>query len=295
MKNNNIPDISPERFKFVGTDAKLHDQKFETKQVGYFRDAFRRFCRNKSSVVAAIIILLLVLYSIFVPILCETNYSLALTDTTYLSYTKLLPRNKLFVKMGLPFWDGGTKTTLGPANYHYTRAIGVETGHPNILKDYGKTVDEKGKEAYVCRIDTYVNNGFTYMTLTQAQYDSLQAWQNETGIQVIYPAINDSKVTDANIWYQANKKGVAALDKEGNFVNDYKTKGNDGEYSSLRIEETPAWRIPQPRTATATPPSPATPPPSPTSAGFSSTPTSSTATALSPPSCLAPTPWARIF
>lgn len=245
MKNNNIPEISADRFKFVGTDERLHDQKFETKQVGYFRDAFRRFCKNKSSVVAAIIIMMLVLYSIFVPMLCETNYSLALTDTTYLSYTKLLPKNDLFVKLGLPFWDGGTKTVLGPANYHYARAIGVETGHANILKDYGMTVDEKGKEAYACRIDSYVNNGFTYMTLTEQQYQDIQAWQNETGIQVIYPAINDTKATDANIWYEANKKGAAKLDKDGNFVNDYKTKGNDGDYDSLRIQGDPGLDNPQ--------------------------------------------------
>ncbi|MDO5400602.1 MAG: ABC transporter permease [Eubacteriales bacterium] len=245
MKNNNIPDISPERFKFIGTDAKLHDQKFETKQVGYFRDAFRRFCKNKSSVVAAIIIIMLVLYSIFVPLLCETNYSLALTDTTYLSYTKLQPKNNLFVKLGIPFWDGGYTTVLGPANYNYARAIGEETGHKNILRDYGKTVDEKGKEAYKVRLDSYVNNGFTYMTLTEKQYQDLQAWQNETGIQVIYPATNDAKATDANIWYVANKKGAAKLDADGNFVDDYKTKGNDGAYSSLRIEGDPGLDNPE--------------------------------------------------
>lgn len=244
MKQNNIPDISPERFKLVGTDVKIHDQKFETKQVGYFQDAFRRFCKNKSSVVAAIIILLLALYAIFVPLLCQTNYSVALTDTTYLSYTKLLPKNNLFVKMGLPFWDGGAKTVLGEANYYYTKAIGVETGHPNITKDYGTTVDEKGKTAYVCRVDSYVNNGLTYMTLTEKQYRDIQAWQNETGIQVIYPAVNDSKSTDANVWYEANRKGAAQLDKDGNYIHNYKTNGRDGEYNSLRIPGDPGIENP---------------------------------------------------
>ena len=133
MKNNNIPEISAEKFKFVGVDARLHDQKFETKQISYFRDAFNRFCKNKSSVVAAIIIIVLVLYAIFVPVFCETTYSKSLTDTTYLSYTKLLPKNNLFAKMG--YWDGGSKTTLGEASYIYTKAIGEETGHDIILKD----------------------------------------------------------------------------------------------------------------------------------------------------------------
>ena len=43
MKNNNIPEISADKFKFIGVDAKLHDQKFETKQISYFSDALNRF------------------------------------------------------------------------------------------------------------------------------------------------------------------------------------------------------------------------------------------------------------
>lgn len=245
MKNNNIPEIPAEKFKFIGVDANFHDQKFETKQVGYFRDAFRRFCKNKSSVVAAIIIIVLVLYAIFIPIFCETNYSLALTDTTYLTYTKLLPRNQLFASLGLPFWDGSSKTVLGEANYVYTKAIGVETGYDVITKEYGATTDESGKTAYEVRVDSYISNGFTFMTLTEKQYQDIQAWQNETGIQVIYPATNDKKTSDANIWYEANQKGVAILDADGNYVNNYKTSGNDGSYNSLRVEGDPGIENPE--------------------------------------------------
>lgn len=244
MNKNNIPEISAEKFKFVGVDAKIHDQKFETKQVSYFRDAFNRFCKNKSSVVAAIIIIVLVLYAIFVPIFCETAYSTALTDTTYLSYTKLLPRSQMFVDLGLNFWDGANETTLGEANYYYTLAIGEETGHDIFRGEVTTSVDDKGKTIYNARVDSYVNNGFTYMTLTEQQYQSIQAWQLENGIQVIYPAVSDKTVSDANIWYEANKKGVAQLDKDGNFKNIYKTNGNDGEYSSLRVEGDPGIENP---------------------------------------------------
>ena len=244
MNQNNIPEIPAEKFKFVGVDAKLHDQKFDTKQVSYFRDAFRRFCKNKSSVVAAIIIIVLVLYAIFIPVFCETTYSRALTDTTYLTYTKLLPRNPICVNLGLHFWDGGSKTVLGEANYVYTKAIGVETGHDIITKEYGTTTDENGKIAYVARVDNYISNGFTFMTLTEKQYQDIQAWQNETGVQVIYPATNDKKTSDANIWYEANQKGVAKLDKDGNFVHNYKTSGNDGDYNSLRVAGDPGIENP---------------------------------------------------
>ena len=131
---NNIPEIPAEKFRFVGEDLKRHDQKFSTKQVSYFRDAFNRFCKNKSSVVAAIIIMCLVLYAIVVPIFCETTYSRALTDTNYLNYTKLAPRNPLFVKLGLNFWDGCITLSLGEANFIYNKAIGEETGH-EIIKE----------------------------------------------------------------------------------------------------------------------------------------------------------------
>ena len=246
MRNkNNIPDIAPEKFKLVGVDARLHDQKFETKQVSYFRDAFNRFCKNKSSVVAAIIILCLVLYAIFVPIFCETNYSLALRDTNYLNYTKLAPKCQLFVDMGLDIMDGTKSMVLSEANLNYVRAIGEETGYPTVKKITSTVVDDNGKTVYNARVDSYVNNGFTYMTLTQSEYDAIQAWQLETGLQVIFPAVSEKNVTDANIWYEVNKKNVAVLDKEGNFKHIYKTNGNDGDYASLRVEGDPGIENPE--------------------------------------------------
>ncbi len=247
MKNmNNIPEISAEKFKFVGTNAKIHDQKFETKQVSYFRDAFHRFCKNKGSVVAAIIIVILVLYAMLVPAFCETNYSRALTDTTYLSYTKLLPRNQLCVDLGLKFWDGSSVKSLGEANYNALRAIGVETGYEIFRSEPEITEDpQTGKPVYEIRVDSYISNGFVYLTLTEGQYQSIQQWQNETGIQVIYPAISDKTITDANVWYEVNKKGVAQLDKEGNFTNIYRVKGNDGDYNSIRVEGDPGIDDPE--------------------------------------------------
>ena len=59
--------LNEEKFVFTQSNVAIHDAKFETKPVSYFRDCFRRFCKNKSSIVAAIILLILVLYAIFVP------------------------------------------------------------------------------------------------------------------------------------------------------------------------------------------------------------------------------------
>ena len=242
MDRNNIP---AEKFQFVGENRKLHDQKFDTKQISYFRDAFNRFCKNKSSVIAGIIIMALVLYAIFVPIFCETSYSRALTDTAYLNYTKLAPRNQLFVDLGLDFWDGCAVRELGEATLTYNKAIGEETGYDSVKKVVSQSEDVNGKPMYKVRVDTYIANGFKYMTLSESEYQALQNWQNESGVQVIFPAVDDKKSTDANIWYQANQKGVAKLDKDGNFINNYKTNGNDGNYSSLRVEGDPGIDNPE--------------------------------------------------
>lgn len=232
---DNYKNIPAEKFRFTNNRSSS-DEKFKTKQIGYLEDAWHRFRKNKSSIVASIIILVLVIYAIVVPMFCETTYSRSLTDTTYLTYTKLLPKTKHLQWLG---WDGCHKVQLTENNLNYYKAIEEETGFDVVRKVYGQESTEDGRVLYDAKLDSYTSNGFLYMTLSQEQYDDLQAWQNETGIQVIYPAIKTKNVSDANIWYEANQKGVATLDRNGNFVNVYKTSGNDGNYSSLRIAGDP--------------------------------------------------------
>lgn len=244
MKQNNYDNIPVEKFRFAD-NTNIHDQKFETKQISYFADAFHRFCKNKSSVAAAIIILGLILYAILVPIFCQTTYSKDLTNTLYLSYGKLLPRNELCVKLGIDFWDGCNEQTISESSYIALRGLEQETGYQAIKEVLGTSTDEKGKTTYICRIDSYVNNGYTYVTLGQAEYEKIQQWQLDNGIQVIFPAVEDSKASDARIWYKANKKGVPKQDKEGNLIAEYRTSGRDGDYNSLRVEGDPGIENPE--------------------------------------------------
>jgi len=241
MDYQNIP---KEKFNFADKSRRTGDRKFDTKPVSYAKDVWIRFCKNKSSVVAACIILFLLLFSIFVPIFCSTTYSDSLTDTTYLQYTKLLPKSNLFAKLG--FWDGCEEITVNKAEYHYWNAIAVETGANIMPKIYRADYAEEGVSSkttyYDVKMDTYIKNGMTYLTLTKAEYDAIQAWQNETGVQVIYPAVNQSKIknnmnrSDANIWYVNAQNGSPILDENGEYENIYLTSGNDDEYNSIRIE-----------------------------------------------------------
>lgn len=239
MDFNNIP---KEMFEFCQQDANIHDKKFDTKPVGYFKDAMMRFCRNKSSVIAAIIILCLFLFAFCVPIFFSNAYTQAYEDTDQLLYSKLLPTCDLFAWAG---WDGCKDETLSEDNYNKYMAIGIETGLNPIAEvyraDYEDPTSNSKNTFYDVSINTYYKLGMYYMNLTQKDYEAIQAWQNETGIQVIYPAVNTksfkvaSLKNDANLWYQCTNKGMPKLDKNGNYKALYKTTGNDGGYDSLRI------------------------------------------------------------
>ena len=63
MEEKNIINIPKEKFEFANKGEKLSDTKFDTKPIGYFKDAMIRFRKNRASVVAAIIIALIVLYA----------------------------------------------------------------------------------------------------------------------------------------------------------------------------------------------------------------------------------------
>ena len=69
MDTNIYEHIPKEKFEFQQLDASIHDKKLETKARGYFADAMIRFKKNKSSVVAAWIILFLVLFAIVSPLI----------------------------------------------------------------------------------------------------------------------------------------------------------------------------------------------------------------------------------
>lgn len=242
-KETDYANIPKEKFEFYQREGDIHDKKLETKPVGYFKDAMRRFARNKSSVIAAVIIFFLILYALLVPVFGSNNYTRAMTDTTYLQYSRLLPKWDLFAWAG---WDGCSDATLSEADYLARNAIGVETGMNPIVEVYraGYVKEGSGSNSlyYDVRLDSYVKNGMIYLTLTPDEYEAIQEWQSEHDVQVIYPAVDtkqfrtEAQRSDANLWYECSPKGVPKLDKNGDYKPLYKTSGNDGGYHSRRIE-----------------------------------------------------------
>ena len=257
MEKNNIKNIPLEKLRFADPGRRTGDKKFDTKPMSYAKDVFRRFCKNKSSVVAAVIICLLVLFSILVPIFCETNYSLALTDTTYLQYRNLLPKSEFFAQYG--FWDGASDKEVNENQYNVYRALEKETGETLMVEDNG-TYEDEGKTYHKVRVDSYIGNGMQFIDLTLQEFQAIQQWQNETGIQVIFPAVDTqlkdkfgkelisaSAAKDPNVWYATTPNGYPKVNAKGDFTACYANKNSvrfSGllytseyyNYNSLRVE-----------------------------------------------------------
>ncbi len=94
--DKNFDHIDSSRFEFVQSDSKIYDKKFETKPVGYFKDAMIRFTKNKTNVVASIILLLIISLSVFVPIFSPKN-----SDVLEEQLSFLPPRIPFLEKFGI--------------------------------------------------------------------------------------------------------------------------------------------------------------------------------------------------
>jgi oligopeptide transport system permease protein len=71
-------------FEYVQLDSSIHDQKFKTKPTTYFKDALKRFAKNKSSLVATGIMAILVLTAICVPIFDHNNIDKPVISSKFL-------------------------------------------------------------------------------------------------------------------------------------------------------------------------------------------------------------------
>ena len=97
MADKNI-EFRSDDFELVQENVLLTDKKLDSKPTTFFKDAFRRFCKNKSSVAGAIILAILIFLAIVVPIVSPHNITNVHTPEKFLA-------PKLF-EAGTGFWDG---------------------------------------------------------------------------------------------------------------------------------------------------------------------------------------------
>ncbi len=241
-KNINIDNIPKDKFQFADNSDIMRDKKLQTKQLSFFQDVFLRFAKNKSSVIASIIILVLVLFSIVGPWFANQDYvNSYTTDTMLVNYKFLKP--KLDILEGTGVWDGSTVMEVSENKYNVYRAMEIERGTEIIQDVVSKktTADAFGKTStlYKIRIDTYTSIDTFTQTLTYEQYKAIQDYQDATGLQVILPRVKTDVIGTHNIWFESDKKGNAKLDNEGNFIPAYYTTGADDYTSTVRLEGDP--------------------------------------------------------
>ena len=241
MEEKKWMDIPAEKFTFAQLDTKIHDTKLETKPIGYFKDAWLRFRKNQSAVVAFSLIVILLLFAIIVPYV--SNMTVTFRDGYYKT---VLPKNPLVA--GLGFWDGGASQQESQSGYDYLNSIGVETGRDIIMKVKDTFVDATGSTYYNLKVDSYLKVGYVFVNVTRDEYDAIMDYQDKTGIQLIYP-LQQTHLTDyvmgnggANFWYtladpSRTSSGAAAYDENGNYIPNYITSDdpNRADYRSQRI------------------------------------------------------------
>lgn len=265
MMNNNEYQITEQSFTFVQSNTAIHDTKFETKRIGYFRDALRRFRKNKGSVVAAIIILLLVIFAIFSPIVSKHN--LADRDLKYKDRAPLIRGNE-----GGLIFDGGQTKTLSYSQYQYYKSIAADTGYDPITRviNYKETEDAI---TYKVRVNSYYAIGTIWAAIPKSEYLDICKFQDEKGLQVLLPYVESYKLgngwtsvityenapdkmktdgkarknADGNICYAYTAQGYPVINKStGGYSYVYSTvkrgKEKDNlyhEYNSLRVASDP--------------------------------------------------------
>ena len=247
MEKININNIPAEKFQLANRSDHISDSKFDTKPVSYFQGAFRRFCKNKGAIVGGIVVLCLILFSIIAPFF--TPFQPAYYDQVF-SY--VTPKSNLFANSGLNFWDGCRQKTTNYIGYIQDYALQAETGR-EVIKNNDVTLTDDGT-VFNYRYDTYAGVGFgKYKLISKEEYLDIQRYQNETGIQVLYPVVKlsdrptlEKNKYDANVYYKVQDPKAAvlrpALDENGKLINNYwkyeegKQSGLMADYNSLRIE-----------------------------------------------------------
>lgn len=240
--------IPVEKFRFVQENEKIHDIELQTKARGFFADAMVRFGKNKSSVIAAWILLFLVLYAIFVPMF--TGYTADDKDPMYNNFPPFIPS---IAEKGWGILNGSKVIdSQNESSLAVLKGTAIETGkdpinrivatHESYVKRRGQMVVQY---SYDVDINRYYAFGIQYRTFNYNDYQKLQDWQNETGIQVIYPYVDSEDLPAAKdnpkMWFLTNSDGTAKLDDNGNYIPAYSTHEEKAgyPYNSIRLEGDP--------------------------------------------------------
>jgi oligopeptide transport system permease protein len=198
-------EISKKDFRFTHIDERIFDEQFETKPVGYFKDALNRFSKNKASVFAFFILVFIILMAIVGPFLNQYTITYSNASLDYLP-----PRISLLAKLGIA---DGQKMYYGVAystlenNYDLDSIVWMS-------EPYQQTTVEGTKETLRTVVDIKVDvykNRFGYRDIYAFGGDELAELQAETYyvshvileeeiFSFVHPVTGELIVTDTSIY-----------------------------------------------------------------------------------------------
>lgn len=228
--NMNIP---KEKFRFIHDGDRIHDKKFENKPVGYLKDAWIRFRKSRAAVIATVIIILIILYAFITPLLYTNKYDQSFKDTYYAKK----PARVTWMRENLGIMDGGSNMDgrldaelvrlisigMGAESWEFgssevknvTAGESMSSAYQPLIKigDPKITINEKKQEVntYDLRVDNYLEVGFLYVSIEQSELQNILDFQEESGLQVLYPLVENNDYNpdpdNANVWYKARREG----------------------------------------------------------------------------------------
>ncbi|MCR5296313.1 MAG: ABC transporter permease [Clostridiales bacterium] len=240
VKETKSIQLSADDFTFVHKGERITDKQFEDKPVSYMKDAWRRFCKNKASVAAAVIIICIVLYAFITPMVSPLNsrfmdsyYSKKAPRTRYISALGILDGGvgrdfsekglvrAVGIGVGAEDWAGTGQVTIGDAlksKYQPMLWISDPVEKMNAKKEVTRN--------YSGKIDVYLEVGFMYLSVSQKEYEKIVAYEKESGLHILYPLVEDNQwnadASDANNWFKTKKNAPVHVNEKGKgVVQDY--------------------------------------------------------------------------
>lgn len=148
---NNWDKIPLEKFKLVQLEKEIHDSKFESKPVGFFKDALIRFSQNRASVIAFILICIIAVFSIFGSKMNDYGFNEQNLD-------KINMPSKVPILSRFGIFDGGRvlenrRADLLDDNEYYPQG--------SILRVFNER-EVEGVKMVDVEVDYYVYKGYNY-------------------------------------------------------------------------------------------------------------------------------------
>ena len=210
-------EISESSFKLVQKDTRLADKPLETKPTTFLKDAVKRFAKNKSSIVAAVILGIIILLAIFLPVFSRKNIKYVSVDERFLA-------PKLFEPGTVGFWDGTKKykdvvydpINQAPAGFYKPAVTNLKVlgeGYIDVVSEFGaggyvvffndKTNNTEGEISYLYSYPTTFTSDGNYKANIKL-YDNERYKDNRQGEFRVSVRYETTEVIDNQITKVAN-------------------------------------------------------------------------------------------